>query len=409
MTAAQMVKLRDLGDWTGGNTPSKANPAFWTDGTVPWVSPKDMKVDEITSSEDRVTQRALNEGRVSLVREGSVLFVTRSGILAHSLPVAVSKVPVTINQDLKALTPRPDVLSKYVAHAVRGASQRVLKECSKHGTTVASIETNALLDFEIPLVGVGEQRRIVAEIDKQFSRIDDAVASLKRVKNNLDRYVAATLAEAFSGRWAGAEADWQPVPLKEVADVQLGQQRAPVHAADLNPIPYIRAANVTWDGLSLSDVKSMGFPNAARYSLTYGDILLAEASGSANEVGKPAIWRNEIPGACYQKTLIRVRCHPDELNFEFAFYFFLHTCVSGQFARLAPGVGILHLTAERMLVWPTVAPPLPIQMSIVSELDRRLSIAREVEAEVDSNLKRARALRQAVLAGCLRAPSERGP
>jgi restriction endonuclease S subunit len=44
-----MVRLRDLGEWSGGKTPSKANAAYWTNGTVPWVSPKDMKVDEIIS------------------------------------------------------------------------------------------------------------------------------------------------------------------------------------------------------------------------------------------------------------------------------------------------------------------------------------------------------------------------
>jgi type I restriction enzyme S subunit len=265
------------------------------------------------------------------------------------------------------------------------------------GTTFKAISGETLRQLEVPIATLEHQDRAIAEIEMQFSRLDEAVAKLKRVKANLDRYLAATLGEAFSGTWAGTKADWPPVPLREAADVQLGQQRAPVHAADVNPIPYVRAANVTWQGLDLGDVKSMGFPNAARYRLAYGDILLAEASGSANEVGKPAIWRDEIPGACYQKTLIRVRCRPDLLNHEFAYYFFLHTALSGQFAKLAPGVGILHLTAERMLVWPMVVPPLPVQASVVAEADRRFSIVREVEAEVDANLKRAQALRQAVL------------
>ncbi len=96
-----MMRLRDLGNWSGGNTPSKTNPAYWTDGTMPWVSPKDMKVDEIVSSEDHVTKAALDDGRVSLIPEGSILFVTRSGILAHTFPVAITKLPVTINQDLR--------------------------------------------------------------------------------------------------------------------------------------------------------------------------------------------------------------------------------------------------------------------------------------------------------------------
>ena len=174
MSAPVMVRLRDLGNWADGNTPSKANPAYWTDGTVPWVSPKDMKVHEITSSEDRITELALADGRVSLVPEGSVLFVTRSGILSHTFPVAITKLPVTINQDLKALTPKKGVSPKYVAHAIRGASQRILRECAKNGTTVASIETSRLLDFEIPIDGMREQLEIVTELEKQFSRLDEA-------------------------------------------------------------------------------------------------------------------------------------------------------------------------------------------------------------------------------------------
>lgn len=193
MSGATMTRLRDLGEWSGGNTPSKANAAYWTAGTIHWISPKDMKVDEITMSEDRISESALKEGRVTLVPEGSVLVVTRSGILSHTLPVAVTKIPLTINQDLKALTPKPGVLPRYVAHALRGASHRILKQCSKHGTTVPSIETNALLNFEIPLVDLGEQHSIVAEVEKQFSRLDEAVANLKAAIDRAEMLRASIL------------------------------------------------------------------------------------------------------------------------------------------------------------------------------------------------------------------------
>ena len=97
-----------------------------------------------------------------MVPADSVLFVTRSGILSHTFPVAVTRLPVTINQDLKALTPKAGVSSKYVAHAIRGASQRILRDCAKSGTTVPSIETSRLLDFEIPIDGLSEQLEVVA-------------------------------------------------------------------------------------------------------------------------------------------------------------------------------------------------------------------------------------------------------
>ncbi|EXI69660.1 MAG: Type I restriction enzyme EcoKI specificity protein [Candidatus Accumulibacter adjunctus] len=357
-------------------------------GSIVW---RDIKRMHVSAAE--LDEYGLREGDLLVNRVNSRELVGKAAFIPSSLEPSVFE-----SKNIRVRLDASKAVPKFINYQLLAGSRRHFAGHAQQVVGMASISQKQLADFPIILADLDEQCCIVAELEKQFSRLDEAVANLKRVKANLDRYVGATLGEAFSGKWAGTEADWQSVPLREVADVQLGQQRAPVHAADANPIPYVRAANVSWQGLDLSDVKSMGFPNAARYRLAYGDILLAEASGSANEVGKPAIWRDEIPGACYQKTLIRVRCQPDRLNFEFAYYFFLHAALSGQFARLAPGVGILHLTAERMLVWPTVAPTLRIQAVVVAEVDRRLSIVREVEAEVDANLMRAQALRQAVLA-----------
>jgi type I restriction enzyme S subunit len=107
--------LGDLGTWTGGGTPSKANAAFWSNGTVPWVSPKDMKVAIIGNTEDKVTADAVEGSSAKYVSEGSVLMVMRSGILRHSFPVAVTDRIVTLNQGLRALTPHKGIGPNYVA------------------------------------------------------------------------------------------------------------------------------------------------------------------------------------------------------------------------------------------------------------------------------------------------------
>ncbi len=191
---------------------------------------------------------------------------------------------------------------------------------------------------------------------------------------------------------------WCWARLDQVSELQLGQQRSPVHAASAVQIPYVRAANITWDGLDLTDVKRMGFPNPARYRLLHGDVLLSEASGSPMEAGKPAIWRDEIPGACYQKTLIRVRAIDHHaLLPEYLRLVFLRDCVTGKFARLAPGVGIVHLTAERMLPWPIPLPPISEQHRIVDEVDRIESIQKSIRASASQEAMRIQQLRQAVL------------
>src|SRR6056297_1911081 len=96
------AKFSDFGTWIGGGTPSKSNPRFW-DGPIPWVSPKDMKNKIIRETIDSITEDAVDNSAAKLVPAGSVLIVTRSGILARTLPTAVTAVESTLNQDLKAL------------------------------------------------------------------------------------------------------------------------------------------------------------------------------------------------------------------------------------------------------------------------------------------------------------------
>jgi type I restriction enzyme S subunit len=394
-----MTRLRDLGDWQGGNTPSKANSVYWTDGTIPWVSPKDMKVDEITSSQDRVSEEALKQGRVSMVPEGSVLVVTRSGILSHTLPVAVTKTPVTINQDLKALTPKPGVLPEYVAHALRGAGRRILKECSKHGTTVASIETSALLDFEIPIVDVDEQCRIVAELEKQFSRLDEAVANLKRVKANLKRYKAAVLTDAVEGELAGDRTEWRPVRLGGIAtSVRNGISIKPVGESGTR---ILRISAVRPMTLDLDEIRYLAQPHDEfdSFRLATGDVLFTRYNGSVDLVGVCAAVPEMREPTVYPDKLIRVRVPSDELLPAFL----VITASTGEArafigSRIRTTAGQAGVSGSDIKAIPLRVPPPQEQRRIVAEVDRRLSIVREVEVEVDANLKRAQALRQAVLA-----------
>jgi type I restriction enzyme S subunit len=307
-----------------------------------------------------------------------VLVVTRSGILSHTLPVAVTKTPVTINQDLKALMPQPGVLPRYVAHALRGASRRILKECSKHGTTVASIETNALLDFEIPLVGLDEQRRIVAELEKQFSRLDEAVANLKRVKANAQRFERATIQSLT------ASSSFATAVTGTVADIaiSLDNMREPVNKSErakrLGVIPYLGANGQT------------GWIDEARFDEEL--VLVVE---DETFVGRQLPFSYYFAGKCWVNNhthVLRARREnvlPKYLNLALSYYPFIPLTTGS--------TGRRKLTKAALMSAPIVVPDLATQHRIVGEVDRGLSIVREVEVEVEANLKRAHALRQAVL------------
>lgn len=115
----ERVALGDIGQWYGGGTPSKSNSAFWTEGSIPWLSPKDMGHEVLTDTVDHITTTAVAGSATRLVPAHSVAVVTRSGILERKLPVALVPFETTLNQDMKAVVPRPGVDARWVAWGLR--------------------------------------------------------------------------------------------------------------------------------------------------------------------------------------------------------------------------------------------------------------------------------------------------
>jgi type I restriction enzyme S subunit len=188
----------------GGGTPPKSDPSYWTDGSIPWVSPKDMKVFLVDATEDAVTTKALD--RLTLIPKNSVLVVVRSGILARTLPVAINKAPVTTNQDMRAFVPANGVNSRFLAWQLIANEREILDRCSKDGTTVASIEGPALAAYPLLVAPSKEQARIVEKLEELLSDLDAGVAELNAAQRKLAQYRQSLLKAAVEG---ALTADWR--------------------------------------------------------------------------------------------------------------------------------------------------------------------------------------------------------
>ena len=364
-------------------------------------------------------------------------------------PTNLCAVQSCIGRGLAAIRTQGGVPSKFILYAMRATEEDLRAKST--GTTFEAIRGDNLRSHTLPLPPLEEQGRIVGEIEKQLTRLDASVDGLKRVQANLKRYRASVLKAACEGRLVSTEAElarsegrdyepadrllerilverrarwesqekrrgrykepvapdvsdlpelpegWGWASAGQVAEIRLGRQRSPKRATGPHMRPYLRAANITWEGLDLSDVKEMDFnPNEFNsYRLIPNDILLSEASGSQDEVGKPAIWQDEIEGCCFQNTLIRVRAYPAIVDY--LFVHLLSNARSGDLGRAARGVGIHHLGAQRTESWPIALPPLAEQHRIVAEVERHLSVIQKAEVAVDAGLKRAERLRQSIL------------
>jgi type I restriction enzyme, S subunit len=145
------VQIGKLGRWVGGATPSMANARYWTNGTIPWASSSDVRSGRLSSTGNRITAEAVKNTATREVPAGTILMVTRSGILRRFLPVTIATRNIAINQDLKALLVDPTFDPNFIYHAISVQGDDILKMCMKAGTTVESIDLDWLKQFEIDI------------------------------------------------------------------------------------------------------------------------------------------------------------------------------------------------------------------------------------------------------------------
>ena len=377
-------KLSTLGESLagiiGGGTPSRDNPSFWG-GDIPWLTVKDMRGRRPTDAQEHITQQAVKESATNIIPPDTVITATRVGL------GKVVRVPfaAAINQDLKALVVGPDLDKSYLEYWL--LSVATFLESIGSGTTVKGIRLETLRQLPIPLAPLQEQREIVAELEKQFSRLDEAVANLQRVKANLKRYERATIAsltnsESFDACVSGTIAD---------IAISLDNMRKPVNKLERakrpGNIPYLGANGQTgWIDVPLFDEEL---------------VLVVE---DETFVGRTDPFCYYFADPCWVNNHTHVlRARPEVvsakyLNMALSYYPFIPLTTGS--------TGRRKLTKAALMTAPISVPSLKKQAEVIDEVERCLSIAREVEAEVDTNLKRAQALRQATLAKAFAAPTQ---
>ena len=195
-----MVPLKYLCDFKGGGTPSKDNLSYWSGGEIPWVSPKDMKSFWITDTQDKLTEKAVEESSTNFVQVGSLLMVVRSGILQRTIPIAINKVEVTLNQDMKALKFNKRMTSDYAANYIQGNVSTLLLEWSKEGATVESIEQEYLSSSLFPVPPKSEQDEINESIQNKMFVFNDLEAKATKGIRLLQERRTALISATVTGK-----------------------------------------------------------------------------------------------------------------------------------------------------------------------------------------------------------------
>lgn len=190
-------RFRYLGTWSSGATPSKAQTSYW-DGETNWVSSREVKGDFLTTTSFQISDTAIQASNLRKWGPGTLVMVTRSGILQHTIPVALLAMGATINQDVKAFSPSGLATVAFVKYFINGSNDLLLTLSSNEKTTVDSLDSQRLNDVPVPLPPILEQQRIADFLDARSAEIDTLRSQIERQIGVLESYKRSVITEAVT-------------------------------------------------------------------------------------------------------------------------------------------------------------------------------------------------------------------
>ena len=253
-----------------------------------------------------------------------------------------------------------------------------------------------------------EQKRIADKLDSLLAKVDACRERLDHVPQILKRFRQSVLAAAFDGiltkdwrliRGEPAEYRTNEFVLSQCGAVSGGLTKNPKREELKMRKPYLRVANVYSNRLELDKVSEIGLTGSEYQSmkLAVGDLLIVEGNGSLDQIGRAAIWQNEIPDIVHQNHLIRWRTEgPDP---RFVLFWLVSPGGRDELMRVASSsAGLYTLSISKIGAIPIRLPVPDEQAEIVRRIDRLFAHADNLQSAQETAYSRTNQLTAAILA-----------
>lgn len=266
--------------------------------------------------------------------------------------------PVVFSNHFARLRVVPDKLDPfYLAYWLLVKWQyRIFEHLATAWVNQASVRKEDLLDLRLPLPPLAEQQRIAGLL-----RRADRLRRLRRYALAVSAgYLQAVFVAMFGDPVRNTQ-KLRMVALEDVCETRLGKMLDAKQQTGANRRPYLRNVNVQWGRIDLTDLQEMDFDGREReiLRLRKGDVLVCEGG----EVGRTAIWDDELPECYFQKALHRVRPNLAQLTPQYLLWLMYCLASGGGFDRFASQATIAHLTGIELKQLQIPVPPLEDQAS----------------------------------------------
>ena len=390
-----MVPLGNLVVVQGGGTPSRSEKAHWN-GEIPWVSPKDMKRQRISDAQEHVSASVVQSGRLSLVPAGSLLVVVRGMILVRAVPVALADVPLTINQDMKALACNGETEPEYLLSVLLSREQALLGKVSTAAHGTRKLDTKELLGLPIPLPPLDEQRRIVDLLNR--------AAGIRRLREQALATARNTIPALFLQTFGDPATNpngWPVVQLGEVIAAFEGGKNIMAGDGASSPFRILKISAITGGVFRPDESKPApsGYDPPPEHFVRKGDLMITRAN-TADLVGAVAESEIDHPHLLLPDKIWRfVWQEPSPVERGFIRALFETAAIRVELKRLATGTSdsMRNISQKKLKALPVPLPPLDLQRRFAD----RLADLRGIIAQQQAALAKARALERALLARLL--------
>lgn len=317
-----------------------------------------------------------------LYAEPKVIISCR-GAASGAMHITVPKSFITSNSIILD-TVTNEVSNEYLKYAMESVDRTKIVT----GTAQPQITIENLKDLEIPLPPLPEQQRIVEKLDALMARISTSKTRLDKIPAVLKNFRQSVLAAAVSGeltkewREENKHASWQLKPINEIGEVSGGVTLNSKRKSLNLQYPYLRVANVYANELWLDEIKMIGVLESEikRTLLKKGDLLVVEGNGSIDQIGRVAIWNDEIKKCLHQNHLIKLRFNEFTTS-KYVLYYLLSPLGREQIEAVSTSTsGLNTLSLSKISKLEIDLPPLEEQKEIVRKVEELFHFADSIEA-----------------------------
>lgn len=335
--------------------------------------------------------------------DGETLIIGRKGSIGevHYSPVACTPIDTTYYIDNV-----PEKTFRYWFHSLKNLNLDRLNK----STAIPGLSRNDVYDIDTPVPPIKEQRRIADKLDRVLARVDAVNEHLSRVAPLIKRFRQSVLAAATSGQLTE---DWRKYDEYKTTTVRMDDIGKVTGGLTMNAkraeLPlrkaYLRVANVYSNEVRLEEVLEIGLTESEyeKTKLTYGDLLIVEGNGSIDQIGRVAMWKDEIPECTHQNHLIRWRRSNQSVVSEFILAYLLSPAGRTQITSAASSTSGLHtLSVSKISALELNVPPAEEQSEIVRRVEKLFAFADRLEERLSQAQAAVQKLTPALLAKAFR-------